>query len=182
MPETFKVTVWDDAQAEASNTSEAITTASRILIVFITTLLGRNSVKELGYVRIHKRNENENRNYPKYDFANTASPWHCAHFTQLAGLRWSEDPSARKEQSYERASDKKRTIWFEQREVSNPRAAQAESNQDQRPQAARRSQDGGQTSDKKRSRASLVGAASASFNSHLGFSSSLLFVSLKIGQ
>src|SRR5216684_6416766 len=59
MPETFKVTVWGDAQAEASNTSEAITTASRILIVFITTLLGRDSIKELGNVRIYKRNEDE---------------------------------------------------------------------------------------------------------------------------
>jgi len=46
--------------------------------------------------------------------------------------------------------DKKRTIRFEQREVSDPRTAQPESNQNQRPQAASRSQNGGQTSDKKR--------------------------------
>jgi hypothetical protein len=97
-------------------------------------------------------------------------------------VRGPKEAPARKEQSHQRTSDKKRTIWFEQREVSNPRAAQPESNQNQRPQAARRSKDGGQTSDKKRSRASLVGAAFASFNSHLGFSGSLLFVSLKIGQ
>src|SRR5260370_16080297 len=36
MPETFKVTVWGDAQAEATNTSRAKTAASRVLIFFIT--------------------------------------------------------------------------------------------------------------------------------------------------
>jgi len=65
-------------------------------------------------------------------------------------VRGPKNAPPRKEQSRQGTSDKKRTIWFEQREVSNPRAAQAESNQDQRPQAARRSQNGGQTSDKKR--------------------------------
>jgi len=73
----------------------------------------RDSVKKLRHVREYQRDENENRNYPKYEFVNTASPRHCAHFTRLAGLRWPEDPSARKEQGYESASDKKRTIRFE---------------------------------------------------------------------
>jgi len=58
MLETFKVTVWGDAQAGATNTSGAITAISRVLIFFITPL-GRDSVSELGRVWIYKRNENE---------------------------------------------------------------------------------------------------------------------------
>src|SRR5229473_2948824 len=37
MPETFKVTVWGDAQAEATNASAPTTAASAVLRFFITT-------------------------------------------------------------------------------------------------------------------------------------------------
>jgi hypothetical protein len=38
MLETFKVTVWGDAQAGATNTSGAITAISRVLIFFISAV------------------------------------------------------------------------------------------------------------------------------------------------
>jgi len=111
---------------------------------------GRDLVEKLGHIRKYERNENEHGNYRKYDLVNEASPRQCAHFTRLAGFRWPKNPPSCKEQSDKSPSDKKRTIWFEQGEISDPRSAQTESNQNQWAQAAGRGQEGGQTSHKKR--------------------------------
>jgi len=56
-----------------------------------------------------------------------------------------------KEESYKGTSNEKGTVRFEPREIYNPGTAQAQRDQNERPEAARRSKDGGEAS-KKRAR------------------------------
>jgi hypothetical protein len=57
-----------------------------------------------------------------------------------------------KEESYKGTSNEKGTVRFEPREISNPGTAQAQRDQNERPEAARRSEDGGEASKKERAR------------------------------
>jgi len=82
-------------------------------ILHINSSLGRDLVEKLGHIRKYERNENERRNYRKYDFVNDASPRQCAQFTWLACLCRPKDSPPRKEQSHKSTPDKERAIWFE---------------------------------------------------------------------
>jgi len=58
-------------------------------------------------------------------------------------LRWSKDASPSKEQSDKGRSDKERTVRFKPREVSDPCAAQAQCDQQERAKTTSRSKNGG---------------------------------------
>src|SRR5713101_733056 len=150
MPETFKVTVLGDAQAGAVSTSTATTATSMAFRFFMmNSFLLRDLVENLDHIRKHHRNHNKHTNCNEEGLVDATCPRHCTHLARIASLRWSKDMPSSKEQSYKSTSNEKRTVRFEPREIADPCAAQAQRDQNQRPEAARRSQNGGQASHKK---------------------------------
>ena len=73
-----------------------------------------------------------------------------AHLARLAGCGRSDDAPPGKEQCNQRRADEDRPIRLQYRQVADPSAAEPQGDQNQRPQAAGRGEDGSQPAGEER--------------------------------
>src|SRR6266849_5495892 len=142
IPGTFRVTVFDAAQAGAERAARQITAMADFSLVIAKFPSFVNLVKEPSNVWINKRYEHKSRATPEQKLVNATRSRQCTDFPWVAKVCRTEYPSSREEQRQNRSDDEQRAIRFKNSQVPDPCAAKSQRNQNQRPKATRRGQYG----------------------------------------
>src|SRR5216684_3565151 len=135
IPGTFRVTVFDAAQAGAERAARQITAMANFSLVINNPLSFVNLVKVSSNVWINKCHEHKSRATPEEKLVNATDSQQCTDFSWAAEVCRTEYLPSREEQCQNRSDDEKRAIRFKNGQVSNPRATKSERNQNQRPKA-----------------------------------------------
>ena len=108
------------------------------------------SVEKWHDVGKSERDQNQRGHDPENELVSSSHLGNRADLTRFAGRCLPVDAPPGEEQRHQRHADKDGAIGFQHRQVADPSAAEPQGDQNQRPEAASRGEDGGKPSSEER--------------------------------